>query len=106
MNFRTSLALLALAAGLAACRLIPPASAPPPAEPPPVVADDDCGAGLLDRWLNALPTAEVNADIAARVGDRPIRTYTEGSPVTMDFNPRRLNVELGADGRIKRFRCG
>jgi len=67
---------------------------------------DACGAGTLGRWLNVLPTDDVKREIAATVGERPIRYYTEGDPITMDFNPGRLNAELGADGRIKRFRCG
>jgi hypothetical protein len=70
-------------------------------------AGDECGASKVSgRWLNALPTDDVKADIAAKVGDRPIRYYTQGDPITMDFNPARLNVESGADGRIKLFRCG
>jgi hypothetical protein len=63
-------------------------------------------AGKLDRWLNVLPTDTVKAEIAATVGERPIRYYGPNDPVTMDFNPERLNGELGADGRIKRFLCG
>jgi hypothetical protein len=66
----------------------------------------DCGAEKVGKWLNTLPTADVKADIARTVGERPIRYYTQGDPVTMDFSPARLNVELGADGRIKLFRCG
>ena len=62
--------------------------------------------GKLGRWLNVLPTKTVKTEIAATVGERPIRYYTQGDPITMDFNPARLNVELGVDGRIKVFRCG
>jgi hypothetical protein len=70
-------------------------------------ADDSaCGADKLDRWLNVLPTDDVKAEIAATVGERPIRYYTQGDPITMDFSEARLNVELGEDGRIKLFRCG
>src|SRR5688572_18591277 len=68
--------------------------------------DSGCGADKLDRWLNVLPTDDVKAEIAATVGERPIRYYGQGDPITMDFSPARLNVELGADGRIKLFRCG
>ena len=68
--------------------------------------EGDCGADLLDRWLNVLPTDDVKAQIAATVGERPIRYYTQGDPITLDFNPSRLNAELGVDGRIKLFRCG
>lgn len=68
--------------------------------------DSGCGADKLDRWLNALPTDDVKAAISETVGERPIRYYTQGDPITMDFSPARLNVELGEDGRIKLFRCG
>ncbi len=68
--------------------------------------DSGCGADKLAKWRNVLPTDEVKAEIAAAVGQRPIRYYTQGDPITMDFSPARLNVELGEDGRIKLFRCG
>jgi hypothetical protein len=68
--------------------------------------DTVCGADKLGRWLNVLPTDDVKAAISEAVGDRPIRYYTQGDPITMDFSPARLNVELGPDGRIKLFRCG
>lgn len=78
------------------------ASTPEPAE----ADDSSCGADKLDRWLNVLPTDDVKASISEMVGERPIRYYTQGDPITMDFSPARLNVELGPDGRIKLFRCG
>ena len=68
---------------------------------------DNCDAGKVRaRWTNALPTAEAKAAIAEAVGDRPIRYYTEGDPITMDYSEDRLNVVLGKDGRIAEFRCG
>lgn len=68
---------------------------------------DSCGASKVrERWLNALPSADTKSAIAAAVGERPIRYYTEGDVITMDFNENRLNVVLGRDGRIKEFRCG
>ena len=85
----------------------------PIAAPTTAVSDDapardsDCGADKVSgRWLNALPTEDVKASIRETVGERPIRYYTQGDPITMDFSPARLNVELGKDGRIKLFRCG
>jgi len=90
---------------------MPPAetasSSPSPSAPTSDTAGDECGASKVSaRWLNALPTDDVKADIAAKVGDRPIRYYTQGDPITADFNAGRLNVESGPDGRIKLFRCG
>ena len=69
-------------------------------------APDECGANLVSRYIGSAASPEVRASIAARVGERPIRYYTAGDPVTMDFNPARLNVELYSNGRIARLRCG
>jgi len=65
-----------------------------------------CGVGKLQRYLNLLPTETAKAKIAATVGDRPIRyiSVTENDSIGPD--PQRLNVETGADRRIKRFSCG
>jgi hypothetical protein len=94
------MALLALVL-LAGCKLIPPH------ERPPTVSPETCGAELVgDRWIGSLPTPEFKAYVDARVGNRPIRYYTVGDAITMDFNPARLNVVLGKDGRIQRLRCG
>lgn len=86
-----------------------PSQSTPQASPTPESGEADdsqCGPDKLARWLNVLPTETVKADIAETVGERPIRYYTQGDPITMDFSPARLNVELGEDGRIKLFRCG
>jgi hypothetical protein len=69
-------------------------------------AEAECGADKLHEYLNLLPTSDAMAKIRAAVGERPIRTINPGDAVTMDFAPARLNLELGVDGRIKRFRCG
>lgn len=81
-----------------------PATTPPTLDATPDA--DACGSAKLGRWLNVLPTETAKDAILTAVGERPIRYYTQGDPVTMDFNPARLNVELGKDGRIKLFRCG
>ncbi len=86
-----------------------PSPSPTGTDTPPASADADdaaCGADKLGRWLNVLPTDDVQAEIAAAVGNRPFRYYGPNDAITMDFNPQRLNGELGEDGRIKRFRCG
>jgi hypothetical protein len=82
-----------------------PQDAPAPASS--AASDSDCGADkVAGRWLNALPSADAKAAIAAAAGERTFRYYTQGDAITMDFSPARLNVEIGADGRIKRFWCG
>lgn len=129
-----SLATLALALGLpfglAACTqaedrtptaveapVAPPTSQPAPPSgsalpspgvpsPVPTPVADECGAGKLGDYLNQLPTSDVMAKIRALVSHDRIRTINPGDAVTMDLRPDRLNVEIGADGRIKRLRCG
>ena len=38
--------------------------------------------------------------------EEPVRIIRPGDAVTMDFSLERLNVEIGADGRIAAVRCG
>ena len=75
-----------------------------PAFPPP--ADDQCAAAELASYAGAQATSEVRAAIATKLGDRRVRYIAPGDAVTMDFAPSRLNVELDAEGRIVRLRCG
>jgi len=65
-----------------------------------------CGADRLGSYLNLLPTETAKESIARAVDDRPIRYIEPGDAVTHDLRPDRLNVEIGVDGRIKRFHCG
>lgn len=67
---------------------------------------DTCGADKVKGWMSAEPTPDIKAQIAKAAGDRPIRYYTDGDPITMDYSEARLNVVLGKDGRITEFRCG
>lgn len=123
MPRRFSIACLIAAGTLAACTptaevasdsngALPAATgAPTPsgAPAPPAASEDAdaCSAGKVrDRWSNVMPSDDVKAAIAAAVGDRPIRYYADGDPITMDYSESRLNVVLGADGRIAEFRCG
>lgn len=69
-------------------------------------APKGCGADLVARHLGAVANPEVRAYITARVGERPIRYYTVGDALTMDYSPARLNVEIGRDQLIKRIYCG
>lgn len=67
---------------------------------------DECGAAEFSRYVGAQATTEVRTAIAARLGDRRVRYISPGDAVTQDYRVDRLNVELGADGRISRLRCG
>lgn len=86
------LALLPLLA-LAAC--VEPA---PPAEPEP--APDLCNATAMQGLVGQ--PASVLQTMMLRAGTRVINS---GDPVTMDFRPDRMNVEIGANGRIEKIAC-
>lgn len=79
----------------------PESTSPSPSE----AEATQCGAGELDEFINVLPTDDILAKIRAKIGDKPIRTVGPNDAITMDFNPTRLNIETGEDGRIKQFRC-
>jgi hypothetical protein len=75
-----------------------------PAASPPAPEADLCGAGRFKQYVGQFYSAETGARILAAAGQ--VRTIRPGDAVTMDFRPDRLNLEIGEDGRITRFRCG
>jgi len=79
----------------------PPVSvAPPPFLPPP--PPDTCGAREL-RYLIGKPRNEIPVPI--NPGGRRVTCTT--CPMTMDFNPARLNILFDADtGIIREVKCG
>lgn len=88
---RHFLALVPLLA-LAAC--VQPET---PAEPP---AADACGASKYEGLIGQPAAVLDNMTFAA--GTRIIQP---NSPVTMDFRPDRLNVEISKNGRIDKVSC-
>lgn len=81
---------------LAACLPEEPTT---PAPPPPAM-DDSCGAGSYQALIGQkAPNIVVPANAA-------YRSYKTGDPVTMDFNPGRLNFEHDATGKLVRVSCG
>ena len=75
-------------------------------EPLALPPEADCGASELGSFVGARPSEDTLAAIRKRVGEHRIRTIRPGDVVTMDYSESRLNVEVGEDGRIERFRCG
>lgn len=95
----------AKSAEIAAASITAPAATPAPR----VVSTPDpslCGVGKLHRFLNLLPTSTAKAEIARTAGDRTIRYISVTDVESLGPQPERLNVEIGADGRIKVFSCG
>jgi hypothetical protein len=99
---------LAAVLALAACSTAPaptpppPASGPPPASPAPPPVADACRAGE-HQHLVGRPRSEIPVPVKPELR----RVACTTCPVTMDFNPNRLNFFFDAQtGLIKEVRCG
>lgn len=105
MKTRIVLAVALLA--LAACGSPPqqppaPPPAPRPAPPPPPQANDQCHASEY-RNLVGQPRTKIPVPLLPALQ----RVACTTCPVTMDYNPRRLNFFYDAGtGIIKEVRCG
>lgn len=78
----------------------PPRPAPPPAPPPP--EPDQCGAAEAQTYVGR-PRSEIPVPVQPNLQ----RVACTTCPVTMDFNPRRLNFFYdAATGVVKEVKCG
>ena len=79
-----------------------PAPAPTPAAPPTAPSRDACGADEAQKLVGR-PRTEIPVPIMPALQ----RVACTTCPVTMDFNPRRLNFFYEAStGIIKQVKCG
>lgn len=95
MGKETAMRALALLPLLALAACVEPT---PPAEPEP--APDLCNAASMQGLVGQ--PASVLQDMMLRAGTRVINP---GDAVTMDFRADRMNVEIGANGRIEKIAC-
>ncbi len=70
-------------------------------QPVPAPREDACGAAGMQSFIG-----QDRSVLAAMTFPAGTRIIEAGSPVTMDFNPRRLNIVIGSTGRIERVSCG
>lgn len=80
----------------------PPKPAPPPPPPPPPREPDQCGAADAQKYLGR-PRTEIPVPVLPNLQ----RVACTTCPMTMDFNPRRLNFLYdAATGLVKEVKCG
>lgn len=80
----------------------PPAPAPAPRPAPPIRPADACGAADAQKYVGR-PRTEIPVPVLPALQ----RVACTTCPVTLDFNPRRLNFFYDAEtGLIKEVRCG
>ena len=82
----------------AACATTDDAAAPEPSY--------SCNADAVQDLIGRAPSSEIGADALARSNSRTLRWIRPGDAVTMDYRQDRLNISMGADGRIERINCG
>ena len=64
-----------------------------------------CDAAHVEPFFGQ-PGHDVAATARKAAGARAVRVIGPGDAVTMDFRDDRLNLEIDADGKIVRARCG
>lgn len=80
----------------------PPRSTPPPRVTPPPAPTDACGASQMQHLVGR-PRSEIPIPIRPSLQ----RVACTTCPVTLDYNPERLNFFFdAATGIIKEIRCG
>lgn len=80
----------------------PPPAAATPANPAPEPASDTCGAAQYQTLVG-----KPRSEIPVPVDPRKQRVACASCPITMDFNPERVNFFFDAQtGLIKEVRCG
>jgi hypothetical protein len=99
---RISMIVLSAAAVtlLAAC-----AGTPPPSPVPPSVGVV-CNASRVQFAVGRPLTSNLENEARLRSGAGMVRVIWPGQVVTMEYNERRLNIEVDAAGRVIRVRCG
>jgi hypothetical protein len=101
--FSRALAAVVLAA-LAACAEEPPAV--PEAPAPPVFAPGECDAQSAQFAVGKAWDVALAEQARTRARAERLRTVRPGEFVTMEFDARRLTLQLDGQGRVIAARCG
>ncbi len=96
---------LSLALILAGCTATSPGTPPPPGGTP---AGCEATANSLTLGQPVVSQPDGSATVGGQQvsNSGSIRVYEQGSPVTQDFRPDRLNLETDSSGNLVRAYCG
>ena len=62
--------------------------------------------GALDSFRGQVASAELGARIMGAARAPNLRWVPHGAMITMEFNPRRVTVQLDAQNRVVSAKCG
>ena len=81
---------------------------PPPEETVPEKGSSGrtCVAGAAAALVSRPASTELGAEAMRLTGAGALRWIPPGAMVTMDYRTDRVNVELDANNRVTRIRCG
>ncbi|WHU03938.1 I78 family peptidase inhibitor [Sphingomonas sp. NIBR02145] len=73
--------------------------------PTPMPGPRICNAGVVQRFIGAPMSPQLQPRLRARSGASSVRVVRPGEAVTMDFRRDRLTVDVNQRGRISGLRC-
>ena len=94
---------LALLLVLAGCSSVDSAKTP---AAPPAGSDGTCNAEAVQDMLGEIATAEQVEQARQQAGAHSVRVLAPGDAVTLDYNSRRLNIDIDEAEVIGRISCG
>jgi hypothetical protein len=95
---------VAVAALVTGCAVEPPQV--PEAPPPPVFVAEECDGQAAQFALGQPFNGPLGEDARKRTRAERLRVVRPGDMVTMEFDARRLTLELDTQGRVVAERCG
>ena len=105
IRFSASAAGGALALTLVAGCAVPPPDVPD-APPPPVFAPDECDAQAAQFVVGRQYDTPLGEEARARSRAERMRALRPGDMTTMEFNARRLTIDVDGSGKVVAARCG
>jgi hypothetical protein len=73
--------------------------------PPPVTAPAECDNQAAQSIVGKAYTTALGEEAKRRTHAQRVRVVRPGEMVTMDFDSRRLTIDLDAQGKVVRARC-
>jgi len=104
MSVPARLCLLLLACGLGACAQQP--TQVPVAPAPPVISPGQCNESAAQYAVGRVADAKLAEEVRVRASAQRVRMVRPGQMVTMEFDAGRLTLDIDANGKVVRARCG